>query len=47
MDGRNLEHLLMYLGLLGEWALKNEMKINPDKSKAERFKRGRVKDPLN
>jgi hypothetical protein len=32
---------------LGEWAVKNEMKINPYKSKALRFTRARVKDPLN
>ena len=32
---------------LGEWAVENEMKINPSKSKAIRFTRARVKDPLN
>ena len=31
----------------GEWAGENEMKINPSKSKAVRFTRARVKDPLN
>jgi hypothetical protein len=30
-----------------EWAVENEMKINPSKSKAIRFTRARVKDPLN
>jgi hypothetical protein len=31
---------------LGEWAVENAMKINPSKSKAVRFTRARVKDPL-
>jgi hypothetical protein len=32
---------------LGGWAVENAMKINPSKSKAVRFTRARVKDPLN
>jgi hypothetical protein len=32
---------------LGEWAVENVMKINPSKSKAVRFTRARVKDPLD
>jgi len=32
---------------LGEWAVENAMKINPSKSKAIRFTRARIKDPLN
>jgi hypothetical protein len=32
---------------LGEWAVVNEMKINPSKSKAACFMTARVKDPLN
>jgi hypothetical protein len=32
---------------LGVWAVENAMKINPIKSKAARFTRARVKDPLN
>jgi hypothetical protein len=32
---------------LGEWAAENVMKINPSKSKAFRFTRARMKDPLN
>jgi len=32
---------------LGEWAVKNAMKINPSNSKAVCFMRARVKDPLN
>jgi len=35
------------LDRLGEWAAENAMKINPSKSKAFRFTRARVKDPLN
>jgi hypothetical protein len=32
---------------LGEWAVENAMETNPSKSKAIRFTRARVKDPLN
>jgi hypothetical protein len=32
---------------LGEWAVVNAMKINPNKSKAVCFTRAKVKDPLN
>jgi hypothetical protein len=35
------------LDRLGEWAVENAMKINPSKSKAARFTRARVKDPLD
>ena len=35
------------LDRLGEWAVENAMKVNPSKSKAIRFTRARVKDPLN
>ena len=35
------------LDRLGEWAVENAMEINPSKSKAIRFTRARVKDPLN
>jgi len=31
---------------LGQWAVENGMKINPSKSKAIRFMRARVKNPL-
>jgi hypothetical protein len=31
----------------GHWAIENEMKINPNKSKAISFTRARVKDLLN
>jgi len=36
----------MGLDTLGEWAVETGMKINPDKRKAIRFTRARVKDPL-
>ena len=32
---------------MGDWAEGNEMKINPNKSKALGFKKARVKAPLN
>jgi hypothetical protein len=35
------------LDRLGECAVEDAMKINPSKSKAIRFTRARVKDPLN
>jgi hypothetical protein len=31
----------------GEWGVENAMKINPSKSKAFRFTRARVKNPLD
>ena len=34
------------LDTMGEWAVENGMKINPGKSKAIRFTRTRVKNPL-
>jgi len=42
-----MEKLQKDLDRLGEWAVENVMKINPSKSKAIRFTRPRVKDPLN
>jgi len=41
------ENLQKDLDRLKEWALENAMKIYPSKSKAVRFRRARVKDPLN
>jgi hypothetical protein len=32
---------------LGAWAVENEIKINPSKSKAVRFTKTRVKNPIN
>jgi hypothetical protein len=31
----------------GEWEVENEMKINPCKSRAIRFTRARIKNPLD
>jgi len=42
-----MENFQKYLDRLGEWAVINAVKINPSKSKAVRFARARVKDPLN
>jgi hypothetical protein len=46
-DGGDLEMLQMNLCLLGDWAVENEIKINPGKSKAVRCMIAGVKDPLN
>jgi hypothetical protein len=35
------------LDRLGDWAVGNDMKINPSKSKAITFSKARVKDTLN
>ena len=43
----DIDRLQIDLVILGEWAVKNTMKINPGKSKAIRFTRARVKTPLN
>jgi len=43
----DMENLQKGLDRLGEWAVENAMKINPSKSKAIRYTRARVKDPLN
>jgi len=42
-----VEKLLKDPDRLEEWTFENTMKINPSKSKAIRFTRARVKDPLN
>ena len=44
---KDLENLQTDLDRLGDWAEENEMKINPNKSKALSFTRARMKDPLN
>jgi hypothetical protein len=41
----DIEKLQKDLDTLGEWAVENEMKINPGKSKAIRFMRAGVKNP--
>jgi len=47
MDGGDLETLQMDQGLLEDWAVENEMKINPGKSKAVRYTIASVQNPLN
>jgi len=42
-----MEKLQKDLDRQGEWAVANALKINSSKSKAIRFTRARVKDPLN
>jgi hypothetical protein len=42
----DIEKLQKHLDTLGEWVVENGMKINPGKSKAKRFTRARVKNPL-
>ena len=42
-----MEKLHKDLDKLGEWAVVNAMEINASKSKAIRFTRTTVKDPLN
>jgi hypothetical protein len=43
----NVEKLQAGLDRLGDWAVENEMKINPSKSKSISFTRARMKEPLN
>ena len=47
INNADMEKFQKELDRLGEWAVENPMKINPSKSKAIRFTRARVKDPLN
>jgi len=47
INNADMEKLQKVLDRLGEWEVENEMKINPSKSKAVRFTRARVKDPLH
>ena len=44
MDCKDIEKLQQDLNRLGKWAVENEMKINPDKSKALSFTKARVKE---
>jgi len=46
INNADMENLQKDLDRLGEWAVENAMKINPRKSKAVRFTRARVKNPL-
>jgi len=43
----DIENLQKNLDTLGEWAAENGMTVNPSKSKAIRFTRTRVKNPLD
>ena len=47
INNEDMEKLQKVLDRLGEWAADNAMKINPSKSKAIRFTRAWVNDPLN
>jgi len=47
INNEDVDKLQKVLNRLGEWAVENVMKINPSKSKAIRFTRARVKNPLN
>lgn len=47
LNVKDIEKLQTDLDRLGNWAVENEMKINPNKSKAISFTRARVRDPLN
>ena len=44
---KDVEKVQTDLDRVGDWAEGNEMKINPNKSKALSFTRAQVKDPLN
>jgi hypothetical protein len=47
LNTKGAEKLQTDLDRLGDWAKGDEMKLNPNKSKALSFTRARVKDPLN
>ena len=47
MDSSYIDRLQMDQKRLGEWAVENEMKINPGKSKAVSFTKGRVKERIS
>ena len=47
INSADMEKLQKDLDMLGDWTVENAMKINPSESKAIRFTRARVKDPLN
>ena len=42
-----MEKLQKSLDRIGDWVVENAMKINPSESRAIRFTRARVKDPVN
>jgi hypothetical protein len=43
-DSSDIDKLQTDLNRLGEWAVENEMRINPDRSKAVSFTKARVKE---
>jgi len=47
INNEDIETLQIFLDRLGKWVVENAMKINPSKSKAVRFTRARLKDPLS
>ena len=47
VNNYGVEKLQADLYILGDWAVENEMKINPSKTKSISFTRARIKDPLN
>jgi len=44
MDSNDNDEIQTDLKRLGEWAVENEMKINPSKSKAVSFTKARAKE---
>jgi hypothetical protein len=46
-DNRDVDKLQTDLNKLGEWAVENEMKINPGKSKSVNFTKARVRERIN
>jgi len=46
MDSSDIHKLQADLNRLGEWAVENEKKIHPDKSKAVSFTKARVKERI-
>ncbi len=46
MDRKDVDKLQTDLNILGKWAVENEMKINPGKSKAVSFTKARVKERI-
>jgi hypothetical protein len=46
-NDKDKEILQKHVDRLEVWVVENAMKINPSKSKAVRFMRARVKNPLN
>ena len=47
VNNQDVDKLQTDLDRLGDWAVENDMKINPSKCRALSFTRARVKDPLN